>query len=157
MLIDILERFVRTKFVPAIEHFSSKMNKLKYKSISYRFKIIERKRIKEIKQRIKRSRNLKRNSLYENKSAMSFRAINNNMSVLKPNITQKLPKLRTICSNPIHKDNKYCTIFWKELKTFNQKVDELEYAINNDNFIFESDTCDVPENAYIEECRTYDL
>ena len=156
MLIDILEHLVNTKFVPAIQSFSDIMNKLKYKSMSYRFKIIERKRIKEIKQRIQNNKHLKRNYIYKNKSVMSLRVINNNMYI-KPNVTQKLPKLRTICSNPIHKDNKYCTVFWNELKVFNQKVNELEYAINHDNFVFESDTCDVPENAYREECRTYDL
>ena len=79
-----------------------------------------------------------------------------NMSI-KPNVTPKLPKLRTVCSNPILKDNKYCTIFWNELKTFNQKVENLEYAVNNDNFIFEIDTCQIPENTYLEECRVHDL
>ena len=88
---------------------------------------------------------------------MSIRIMNNMNMSIKPNVTQKFPKLRTVCSNPILKDNKCCTVFWNELKDFNQKVDELEYAINNDNFIFESDICDSPENTYMEECRVYDL
>tara|TARA_B100001250_G_scaffold406375_1_gene425305 strand:- start:3457 stop:3726 length:270 start_codon:yes stop_codon:yes gene_type:complete len=89
---------------------------------------------------------------------MKFAIVNTSRFVTetKPNVTPKLAKLRTICSNPIHKDKHFCIIFWNELKSFNEKVAELEYSINNDNFIFKNPECDVPENAYLEECRIYD-
>ena len=74
----------------------------------------------------------------------------------RPKLTPKFHKAITICSNPIKKDTKHCVVFFKELEDFNTKVDQLEYAISNDNGIFEVDICKDPENAYMEECRVYE-
>lgn len=85
-------------------------------------------------------------------------------------INPKLQKMVLKCSNPLISHTKECLLFWSEIETFNTKILEMEYEINNiseyvtknvNNEVIDyfgsamSEEC--LKNGDLEGCKVYDV
>lgn len=44
-------------------------------------------------------------------------------------VNPKIQKISTICSNPLMRNTKVCTVFWYEMNKFNTKTLDMEYEV----------------------------
>jgi hypothetical protein len=85
-------------------------------------------------------------------------------------INPKLYKMVLKCSNPLICNTKECLLFWSEIETFNTKILEMEYEINNiSEYVTKTANNEVIDyfgsalseeclmNSDLEGCKVYDI
>ena len=84
-------------------------------------------------------------------------------------INPRMKKMSTICSNPLMKNTKVCSVFWYEVNKFNTKIFDMEYEINRSfnqvqnehiseqTYSFFDKNIDCEDDYFsTQECKIYD-